>query len=220
MFREDPWRKYEEKGVGARTAMMERRARELAAAEMRAEEEAAGAALAQEQLHGRGLTEAKASFLGAVPARGDDPSRGKRIMYTQDGAPVSPRLGARAIERRSCRRRPHCEAAHSAPPFFLPNVRAAQAHRDARFLVESGLLAPHLAVDVAPVDPATLPAEAITYADRMLVTGQTRAPNAASYSRVRNDFFSKPIELSKKPGIWADADDDHVYPSIAAARGS
>lgn len=88
MFREDPWRRYEDKGVGARTALMERRAMELAAAELRAEEEDAEAASAQAQLDGRDLTESRANYRGATPARGDDPSRGKRIMKTQDGAPV------------------------------------------------------------------------------------------------------------------------------------
>ncbi|KAG8469762.1 hypothetical protein KFE25_006217 [Diacronema lutheri] len=174
MFREDPWRTYEDKGVGARTALMQRRARELAAAQLAAEEAAAAAAQTQLEVDARGLSEARASFVGAMPARGDDPSRGKRIMKTQDGAP---------------------------------------ARRDPLFLVEHGVLAPHLAVDVV-INEEALPGEAVMLGDTMHLTGQTKAPGSTAYPRGRNDFFSKPIELTKKPGIWDDTDDDHVYPAI------
>lgn len=79
------------------------------------------------------------------------------------------------------------------------------------------MLAPHLAHDTVQVgreiDPATLPKEPITYAKSMYVTGQTRGPHSADYPAARNDFFSKPIELTKKPGIWHDTDEDHVYGS-------
>lgn len=82
--------------------------------------------------------------------------------------------------------------------------------------MDAGLLAPHLAHDVH-IDPASLPEQPVTYADSMAVTGQTRGPSSTGYSRARNDAFSKPIELSKKPGIWADSDYDHVYPSLSSS---
>mmetsp|Transcript_38994 Transcript_38994/g.90313 ORF Transcript_38994/g.90313 Transcript_38994/m.90313 type:complete len:268 (+) Transcript_38994:101-904(+) len=167
LFREDKWRRYEDKGTGARTAMLECRAREMAGEQVRAEE-AAEAAVAEQLLADGRVSETRANFAGAIPARGDDPSRGKRIMKTQDGAP---------------------------------------AHRDSLFLVESGLLAPHLAdygAAASHFDVSNLPVEPVTYADSMYVTGQTKGEASGSYPRARNDYFSKPIELSKKPGVFLD----------------
>ncbi|KAJ1624465.1 hypothetical protein T492DRAFT_1046912 [Pavlovales sp. CCMP2436] len=83
----------------------------------------------------------------------------------------------------------------------------SDAHRDSLFLVESGLLAPHLAdygAAASHFDVSNLPVEPVTYADSMYVTGQTKGEASGSYPRARNDYFSKPIELSKKPGVFLD----------------
>ena len=165
MFTEDRWRRYEPKATGSRTALLERRARELAQAQVAGEEAAAEDDREQVLTAGR-VSEMQAAFVGATPARGDDPSRGKRIMKTQDGAP---------------------------------------AHRDPAFLVEAGLLRPHLATDAhGDIDPASLPAQPVTYADSMYVTGQTKGLADAHYPKARNDYFSKPIELCTRPSIFID----------------
>lgn len=165
MFTEDRWRRYEPKTTGSRTALLERRARELALAQIAGEEAVAEDDRDQVLTAGR-VSEAQASFVGAMPARGDDPSRGKRIMKTQDGMP---------------------------------------ARRDPAFLVEAGLLQPHLATDAhADFDVSALPAHAVTYTDSMYVTGQTKGRADSRYPTTRNDYFSKPIELCKRPSIFVD----------------
>lgn len=101
----------------------------------------------------------------------------------------------------------------------------AQAVRDPSFLVEVGLVEPHLALS-ASVANASTPAgavsvatglgmattrgdmlpEPVTYVDRpdAFIPGQTKAKAAMVYAKTRNDEFSKPIEHSTKPGVWHD----------------
>jgi len=84
---------------------------------------------------------------------------------------------------------------------IMKTQSGGEARRDPTWLVEAGLLQPHLAKDV-DISGKPLPAQFASYVDSVAAPGQTKGPGATSFSRTRNDDFSKPIEVYMKPGAF------------------